>query len=111
MKGSSNENFLERILFRVCFFDNHNFHNKAVDSKLTTTQIKVKEALMAREKELFRDNLERLDKQFPGQELLNVAAVSRYCGLSEERTKLMFEFKKVGGRWYISKAKLASALS
>ena len=111
MEGSANGNFLERVLFLFCFVYNRNFHNKSADSKLTTTQIKVKEALMAREKELFRDNLERLDKQFPGQELLNVAAVSRYCGLSEERTKQMFEFKKVGGRWYISKAKLASALS
>lgn len=66
---------------------------------------------MAREKELFRDNLERLDKQFPDKELLNVANVSRFCGLSEERAKQMFAFKKVGGRWYISKVKLASELS
>lgn len=66
---------------------------------------------MAREKELYRDNLERLDRQFPQQELLNVANVSKYCGLSEERTKEMFSFKKVGGRWYISKVKLASELS
>lgn len=65
---------------------------------------------MAREKELFRDNLERLDRQFE-KELLNVRQVSKFCGLSEERTKEMFPFIKVGGRWYISKAKLASALS
>lgn len=66
---------------------------------------------MAREKELYRDNLERLDKRFPDQELLNVANVSKYCRLSEERTKEMFPFIKHGGRWYISKVKLASALS
>ena len=66
---------------------------------------------MAREKELFRDNLERLDKRFPDKELLNVANVSRFCGLSEERAKQMFDFNRVGGRWYISKVKLASALS
>lgn len=66
---------------------------------------------MAREKELFRDNLERLDKRFPDKELLNVANVSRFCGLSEERAKQMFDFKRIGGRWYISKVKLASALS
>lgn len=66
---------------------------------------------MAREKELFRDNLERLDKRFPDRELLNVSTVSKYCRLSEERTKQMFPFKKIGGRWYISKVKLASELS
>ena len=66
---------------------------------------------MAREKELYRDNLERLDKRFPDKELLNVANVSRFCGLSEERAKQMFDFKRIGGRWYISKVKLASALS
>ncbi len=65
---------------------------------------------MAREKELFRDNLERLDRQFD-KELLSVRQVSKFCGLSEERTKEMFPFNKVGGRWYISKVKLASALS
>ena len=65
---------------------------------------------MAREKELFRDNLARLDEQFE-KELLSVAQVSRFCGLSEERAKEMFPFNKVGGRWYISKVKLASALS
>ena len=37
MEGSTNGNFLERVLFRACFFDNHNFHNKAVDSKLIKT--------------------------------------------------------------------------
>lgn len=66
---------------------------------------------MAREKELFRDNLERLDRLFPDHELLNVAHVSKFCGLSEERAKQMFPFKRVGGRWYISKVKLASELS
>ena len=65
---------------------------------------------MAREKELFRDNLERLDRQFD-KELLSVRQVSRFCGLSEERTKEMFPFIRQGGRWYISKVKLASALS
>ena len=65
---------------------------------------------MAREKELFRDNLARLDEQFE-KELLSVAQVSRFCGLSEERAKEMFPFTRQGGRWYISKVKLASALS
>ena len=65
---------------------------------------------MAREKELFRDNLERLDKRFE-KELLSVRQVSRFCGLSEERAKEMFPFSKYKGRWYISKVKLASELS
>lgn len=65
---------------------------------------------MAREKELFRDNLERLDRHFD-KELLSVRQVSKFCGLSEERAKEMFPFNKVGGRWYISKVKLARELS
>ena len=37
---------------------------------------------MAREKEGFRDNLERLDKAFPGKELLNRKDVAVYTGVS-----------------------------
>nr|DAH29617.1 MAG TPA: excisionase [Caudoviricetes sp.] len=37
---------------------------------------------MPREKEGFRDNLERLDKAFPGKELLNQKDVVVYTGLS-----------------------------
>ena len=37
---------------------------------------------MSREKELFRDNLERLDQAFPGRELLTQTEAARYCGVS-----------------------------
>lgn len=66
---------------------------------------------MAREKESYRDNLERLDTRFPEGELLNVKNVKEFCGISEERAKEMFTFKKIGGRYYISKAVLARELS
>lgn len=62
---------------------------------------------MPREKELFRDNLERLDMAFPGKELLSQKDVSKFCGMDERTSAKMFEFKN----HYISKAKLASALS
>lgn len=33
---------------------------------------------MPREKELFRDNLERLEEKFPGKELFNIKEVSEF---------------------------------
>ena len=33
---------------------------------------------MAREKELFRDNLTRLDEKFPGKELIPIKSVTAY---------------------------------
>lgn len=62
---------------------------------------------MPREKELFRDNLERLDKAFPNQELLNKSQVAQYCKIERHTAVKMFNFQGS----YISKAKLASALS
>ena len=49
---------------------------------------------MAREKELFRDNLERLDGKYPGKELLTVQDVRQFCGISDERAKRLFPFEK-----------------
>lgn len=63
---------------------------------------------MPREKELFRDNLERLDKAFPDKEILNYADVLKYTGFKDYRAvKKRFNMTKQG----ISKVKLASALS
>ena len=62
---------------------------------------------MPREKELYRDNLERLDNAFPNKELLNQNEVSSFTGISKNNITKHFTFTK----HYISKVKLASALS
>ena len=70
---------------------------------------------MAREKESYRDNLERLDLFFPQKELLSPADVSRYLGVDRISAMRMFSFtcRKVGktNRHHISKAVLARELS
>ena len=70
---------------------------------------------MAREKESYRDNLERLDAAFPNREMLNLTDVSKYTGFSRRVTMERFSFTaKKAGRYYkyfISKAVLARELS
>lgn len=62
---------------------------------------------MPREKDAFRDNLERLDTKFPGKELLTKTDVVNYTGVCYAKARNIFRFK---GN-YISKAVLASDLS
>ena len=62
---------------------------------------------MPREKELFRDNLQRLEEKFPEKELFNVKEVANYCGIDQRTAKNLFTFKNN----FISKIKLASELS
>ena len=62
---------------------------------------------MPREKELFRDNLERLDKAFPNKELLQKKDVITYTGAGYKIVTRMYEFNNNT----ISKVKLARALS
>lgn len=62
---------------------------------------------MSREKELFRDNLERLDAAFPNKELLNQNEVSEFTGISKYNITKHFSFKN----HYISKLNLARELS
>lgn len=68
---------------------------------------------MAREKELFRDNLVRLDAAFPGVELLPIVKVAAYLGKDKRTLKAQkgFPARKVGGYWVVPKAALASWLS
>lgn len=68
---------------------------------------------MAREKELYRPYLERLDQVFPDRELLTISDVAKFCGISRQRAKDDFPFeKRKGGKnsYYISKLKFASTL-
>ena len=62
---------------------------------------------MPREKPLFRDNIERLDKVFPNQELLRGVDVAKFLGIDARTARKRFSI--VDG--YISKTKLASELS
>lgn len=66
---------------------------------------------MAREKPLFRDNLDRLDAAFPDKEILQYQDIADYLGKGLATVKRHFQKdynKKLGG---ISKAVLASILS
>lgn len=68
---------------------------------------------MAREKELFRDNLVRLDAAFPNKDLIPIKEAAQYIGC-DYRTLLGsrgFPSRKVGRFWYAPKVQLASWLS
>ena len=62
---------------------------------------------MSREKEGFRDNLERLDQKFPNTELLNVQDLVNFTGRDRRTVKDVFPFSKN----YISKVEAARTLS
>ena len=62
---------------------------------------------MPREKEAYRDNLERLCEKFPDKELLNVSEVVKFLGVSRRYVEKAYPFK--GNK--ISKATLARILS
>lgn len=62
---------------------------------------------MSREREGFRDNMERLNEFFTDRDLLSVADVSRFTGRSRDVVKRLFTFKS----GYISKVEVARTLS
>ena len=62
---------------------------------------------MPREKEAYRDNLERLCEKFPDKELLNVTDVMSFLGVSRRYVTKAYPFKDNK----ISKATLARELS
>lgn len=64
---------------------------------------------MPREKEAYRDNLERINNFHPNGELLNIGDVMKFTGLGYKAVKNTFKFTTQGK--YISKATLARALS
>lgn len=63
-----------------------------------------------REKETFRDELVRLDQQFPDKELLTTKEASKYLGITVDTFKRYYTDKLSCGR-YISKVVLARTLS
>jgi len=68
---------------------------------------------MGREKELFRYNLELVKERWPKAELIPQKEVAAFLGISYKAicTDKQMPFQKVGGRYYITPAKLASWLS
>ena len=68
---------------------------------------------MAREKEMYRDNLERVTVAFPDRELIPLGEVARWLGvpqrkLQNDKTALI---KKFGAKYYMSNVALARWLS
>ena len=63
---------------------------------------------MPREKEAYRDNLERIIAAYPGKEMLTVTDVINFTGINRKTVKKMFPFNRYG---YISAATLARSMS
>lgn len=63
---------------------------------------------MPREKECYRDNLERIKEMYPHKEMLNIKEVCVFCGISYNSAKKLFDFNKLN---MISVAKLARMMS
>lgn len=69
---------------------------------------------MAREKECYRDNLQRLDERFPDKEILTVSDVAAWTGLDRRTVTRLYGDRFMGKKHkckYISKADLARAVS
>lgn len=64
---------------------------------------------MAREKELYRDNLDRLDKAYPQRECLRINDIAIYLGCSYQTAYR--RFKKYNKRGGVSKCIVARELS
>lgn len=62
---------------------------------------------MAREKECFRDYLERLDEKFPDKEIIDQKECAEFLGLNPRTVKKRYGITYLG----ISKIKLARLLS
>ena len=60
---------------------------------------------MAREKEGFRDCIALLNERFPDKDMLNIAEVMQFCGISRNTAKKKIRFNEVTGK--ITKTDLA----
>ena len=69
--------------------------------------------LMPREKELFRENLSRINEIFGDAELIPIQAVGKFLGCYYRtiQNQKGFPIKKVGNRVYVTKTALAKWLS
>ena len=63
---------------------------------------------MPREKEDFRDNLDRLEEKFPGREYISAKEAAEFLGLDIRTVRKHFPIKP---RWGITKVALAKAIS
>lgn len=63
---------------------------------------------MAREKQSFRDNLERICEVYPDKELLTMQEVREFLGISYHMTRNLIQFNKMK---LVSKADLARQIS
>ena len=73
-----------------------------------------KEEQMPREKESYRDNLERLMDRFPGKEILSLTEVSQYTGMGYRQlmsSDIPLKRTSKRGNYFISAASLARWLS
>lgn len=62
---------------------------------------------MPREKEAYRDNLQRLNDAFPQKEILRRGEVVKFLGIDYRTAEKLYTFKEC----YISKATLARQMS
>lgn len=60
---------------------------------------------MAREKEGFRDCIALLNERFPEKDMLNIAEVMEFCGISRNTAKKKIRFNAATGK--ITKTDLA----
>lgn len=63
---------------------------------------------MPREKESYRDNLERIKEKYPHKEMLTTQEVANFMGLDRRTVKKMFSFNPFN---YIAVAVLAREMS
>jgi hypothetical protein len=63
---------------------------------------------MPREKESYRDNLERIKEMYPDKEMLSLQEVAAFIGINWRTAKKMFSFNTFN---YISVAVLAREMS
>lgn len=66
---------------------------------------------MPRERDTYRDNLERIKERYPTKEVMNVEETARFLGLERRTVKKHFAEEFSRGKGLISVATLARRLS
>lgn len=66
-----------------------------------------------KEKEGYRDNLERINEQFPNKEMLTISEVARFIGINRKKISKDWGkgFTQIGKSKYITKSELAKRMS